>query len=77
MFDVILERWKLDLVGEKPSTRRLTSQRAHLVDPSSSKQPSLFDSPITLRSDELTVVIKRKGSRLVASIEILADVEIA
>jgi hypothetical protein len=40
-------------------------------------QPTLFDSPITLKSDELKVVIKRKGPHLVASIEISTDVEIA
>ena len=75
MFDLILQKWGLNLLGKKPrggSTFNRTTAQELRPD-----QPSLFDSPVTLKSDELRVVIKRKGPRLVASIEILTDVEIA
>jgi hypothetical protein len=77
MFDRFLDKWKLDLLGDGSRAKSSGRERAHVADSSNFKQRSLFDSPITLRSDELKVVIKRKGPRLVASIEIYTDVEIA
>jgi len=76
VIDLILERWGLDLLGDKPrrGSAKLKQERTDELRPA---QRSLFDSPITLESDELTVVIRRKGPRLVASIEISADVKIA
>ena len=76
VIDLILERWGLDLLGDKPR-RRSAKLKQGRTDESRPAQRSLFDSPITLESDELTVVIRRKGPRLVASIEISADVKIA
>jgi hypothetical protein len=74
ILDLILEKWDLDLLGKNRSRVRVTSKR---IAESQPVQRSLFDSPVTLKSDELKVVIRRKGPRLVASIEISADVEIA
>ena len=73
VFDLILNKWGLNLLGERPRRDSETPNAA-------ATQPverSLFDSPVTLKSEELKVVIKRKGPRLVASIQISADVEIA
>jgi hypothetical protein len=75
MFDLILEKWGLNLLGKKP--RGISIFSRELTKDFRPEQTSLFDSPVTLKSDELRVVIKRKGPRLVASIEISADVEIA
>jgi hypothetical protein len=71
IFDLILQTWGLNLLGVKPY------RRAEAEWESGPRQRLLFESPITLKSDELRVVIKRKGPRVVASIEISADVEIA
>ena len=76
VFDLILERWGLDLLGDKPR-RRSAKLKQGRTDESRPAQRSLFDSPIRLESNVLTVVIRRKGPRLVASIEISADVKIA
>ena len=76
MFDLILQKWELNLLGKRPRPDGVPFNRG-AVRGSQSAQPSLFDSPVTLKSNELKVVIKRKGPRLVASIEIATDVEIA
>jgi hypothetical protein len=76
VFDLILEKWDLNLLGKKRRADGERLKRAR-VEESQPVQSSLFDSPLTLKSDELKVVIKRKGPRLVASIEISTDVEIA
>jgi hypothetical protein len=75
IFDLILREWGLNLLG-KVSRRESAAVR----NPRSHTRPvqgSLFDSPITLRNDQMKVVIKRKGPRLVASIEISTDLKIA
>lgn len=75
MFDVIFKKWGLNLLGiSSGPQRRHRADRGNLRE---HQQPSLFDHPVTLKSDDLRVVIKRKGPRLVASIEIAAEVEIA
>jgi hypothetical protein len=76
MLGVISERWGLNLVGEIPHPQTAAMNRGQARDLRST-QRSLFESPVTLKSDGLKVVIKRKGPRLVASIEIATDVEIA
>jgi hypothetical protein len=76
MLDLILKKWNLDLLGGERRGVGETPKRTSAKEPQP-VQRSLFDSPVTLRSDELRVVIKRKGPRLVATIEISADVEIA
>jgi len=76
MFGVISEKWGLNLVGEIRYGQAVAMNRGEVRDLRST-QRSLFDSPVTLKSDGLKVVIKRKGPRLVASIEIATDVEIA
>ena len=76
MFDLMLERWGLNLLGEKQRPSGVRSKRVP-TEEWGSIQPSLFDSPLIFKSEELKVVIKRKGPRLVASVEISADVEIA
>ena len=76
VIDLILERWGLDLLGDKPR-RRSAKLKQGRTDESRPAQRSLFDSPIRLESNVLTVVIRRNGPRLVASIEISADVKIA
>lgn len=72
MFDLILREWGLDLLG-KASRREAATASATTV----AVQRSLFDGPITLKSEEMKVVIRRKGPRLVASIEISTEVKIA
>src|ERR1700728_877399 len=76
VFDLILQKWNLDLLGEK-YRRESKGVKSLRVEKSQPIQRLLFDDPLTLTSDELKVVIKRKGPRLVASIEISTDVEIA
>jgi hypothetical protein len=71
MFDLILQEWGLDLLG-KPSRRSVGTLIAPVP-----IQRGLFDKPVTLKSDGMKVVIKRQGSRLVASIEISTHVKIA
>ena len=75
MFDLILREWDLDLLDKKHRFMRKTFKP--MMVESQPAQRSLFESPVTLKSDELKVVIRRKGPRLVAIIEISADVEIA
>jgi hypothetical protein len=77
VFDLILQKWGLNLLGKNPQFNRATSRRGATIQEQRPDQALLFDSPITLRSEELKVVIRRKGPRLVASIEISTDVEIA
>jgi hypothetical protein len=76
VIDLILQKWGLDLLGRDPRRHVGTLNRA-TVRELQPIQGRLFDSPITLKSEELTVVIRRKGPRLVARIEVSADVEIA
>jgi len=76
IFDLFLQEWGLNLLGETPRRDGETSSHA-TIRGSQPVQGSLFDKPVTLKSDELKVVIKRKGPHLVASIEISTDVEIA
>jgi len=71
VFDLILQKWGLNL-WDRP-VRRDTGTVIAAVP----IQPALFDKPITLRSDGMKVVIKRKGARVVANIEISTDVQIA
>jgi len=75
IFDLIFQEWGLDLLGREP--RRGSALKRVVGSTHESAQLSLFDRPITLKSEELRVVIKRKGPRLVASIQISTDVEIA
>jgi hypothetical protein len=74
VFDLILQKWGLNLLGGNPRGGA-TFNRATIQEPRP-VQPLLFDSPITLKSEDLKVVIRRKGPGLVA-IEISTDVEIA
>ncbi|SRR6266481_1662358 len=76
VFDLILQKWGLNLLGKNTRRDDETLGRATVQEPRP-VQRLLFDSPITLKSEELKVVIRRKGPRLVASIEISTDVEIA
>jgi hypothetical protein len=76
MFDTFREKWGLELIGESPSHSVVAIDRGRSSN-SQSTQLSLFDTPVTLKSKGLKVVIKRKGPGLVASIEIASDVEIA
>jgi len=76
IFDLFLQEWGLNLLGEIPRRDGETSSRATIQD-SQPVQRLLFDTPVTLKSDELKVVIRRKGPRLVASIEISTHVEVA
>jgi hypothetical protein len=75
MFDLILQKWGLNLLGKRP--RGASTFNRTMAQDFRPEQPSLFDKPITLKSDELRVVIKRRGPHIVASIEISTDVEIA
>jgi hypothetical protein len=71
--DLIHRRWQLDLLGggsQQGARRRAPLESAPL-------QQSLFSRPVTLKSDELKVTIRRKGPRIVASVEFSTDVEIA
>lgn len=76
MFDLLSRKWGLNLLGKDPGRRGSRVNRTKAPDPVST-QPSLFDIPVTLTSGGLKVVIARRGPRLVASIEIATDVEIA
>ena len=71
VFDLILQKWGLNLL-DKPFRRDTGTLIAAVP-----IQRALFDKPITLRSDGMKVVIKRKGARVVANIEISTDVQIA
>ena len=71
IFDLILQRWGLNLLGRRSQLKSVTSMAAVPI------QPALFDEPITLTSEGMKVVIKRKGPRVVASIEISTNVRIA
>jgi hypothetical protein len=73
VFDLILQKWNLDLLGEKYSRASGGSKHPH----TQPAQRLLFEGPLTLMSEEMKVVITRKGPRLVAKIEIATDVEIA
>jgi hypothetical protein len=75
VFDLILQKWGLNLLGKK--TRAGSTVNRTTAQDLRPDQPSLFDSPVTLKSDEMRFVIRRKGPRLVASIEISTDVEVA
>ncbi len=75
VFDLILRKWGLNLLGKARHVNETFDRAA--VQASRPVQHLLFDRPVILKSDELKVVIKRKGLRLVASIEISADVKIA
>jgi len=76
VFDLIFQEWGLNLLGENIRNEDKGLNRAMIHEPRP-VQSSLFDTPITLKSDELKVVIKRRGPHLVARIEISTDVEIA
>lgn len=71
VFDLILQQWGLNL-WDKPIRRDTGNLIASVP-----FQPALFDKPITLRSEGMKVVIKRKGARVIANIEISTDVQIA
>lgn len=75
MFDLILKKWGLNLLGTVSRPQGVAGKNPR--SDYRALQGTLFDSPITLRNDQMKVVIKRKGPRLVASIEISTDVKIA
>jgi hypothetical protein len=71
ILDLMQQTWGLNLLGEGAKGNHEN------VEGSRPQQRSLFESPITLKSEDLTVVIRRKGPRLVASVTISSDVKIA
>ena len=76
VFDLILQKWDLDLLGRK-AQRASETFKPVVGDKSQTAQRSLFESPVTLKGDRLKVLLKRRGPRLVASIEISTEVEVA
>ena len=73
--DLIREKWGVSLVGRE-------SVRAGNDKPGRSairgEQVSLFDRPVTLRSDIVSVKLERKGSGVAVKIELsVADLKIA
>lgn len=68
--DLILKKWGLDLLGGTPRVK------VKSVVVNNDTLP-LFETPLTLRSEHVKVLIQRKGSGLVAQVEISANVKIA
>jgi hypothetical protein len=69
VIDLIGERWGLDLVGK----RNRLPNKGDGIPP---VQLGLFDQPVTLTNDQMTVVIERKGPSLAVRIEIAAQARI-
>jgi hypothetical protein len=67
LIDRIWEKWKLDLLGGEVSakSRRAPPQNQ----PSAFQQMNLFEDPITLKNDQVTVTIQRKGPSLEVRLE--------
>jgi len=70
IIDLVLKRWDLDLLGGERRNGNVARK------PSKDVQYSLFDKPMIFKSDELKVVIKRKGVGLVANIQLSANVKV-
>lgn len=71
MIELIGEKWGIDLVGiSKRGGAGTKEQTATPI------QAGLFDEPVTLRNDQMTVVIERKGPSIAVRIEIAAQAKV-
>jgi hypothetical protein len=70
---LIREKWHLDLSGTGRSTVE-NSKRAAAKP--KSQQVTLFDKPVTLTNDQMTLVIERKGPGLELRLEVSAYAKI-
>jgi transcriptional regulator with XRE-family HTH domain len=67
VIDMILEKWHLDLLGTGGS---VGAKRA--AGKAKSQQVGLFDKPVTLTNDQMTLVIERKGPGIEFRFEVSA-----
>jgi hypothetical protein len=72
VIDLIGEKWGPDVVGMGERTARLKKREGTPL-----VQLGLFDEPVTLTNDQMTVIIERKGANLAVRIEIAARAKIA
>lgn len=71
LIDKIAELWKLDLLGVGASRRKAVSGNA-----AKEQLLLLFDKPVSIGTDDLKVVVQRKGNGLVASIFLSANFKV-
>jgi len=71
VIDLIRQKWHLDLLGTGGSAG---AKRA--AGKAKSQQVGLFDEPVTLANDQMTLVIERKGPGLELRLEVSAYAKI-